>query len=300
MRRQYDLYLLVLPGILFLLMFKYFPLLGNVIAFQDFRINIGRTLVDSILKSEWVGWRQFERIFRDPNAWNAVRNTFIIAGYKIVFLFPIPIVLAILLNEMRLSSVRRVAQTIIYFPNFLSWVVVGTMFAQMLQADGLINTLLGIPFDQRVSYLIDYRYFRPILVLTEGWKSSGFATIIYLAAISGIDPGQFEAATVDGCNRFQRIRHVTIPNIGGTIAMVFVISLGIQVAYGSFEQVLILSNPAVYETGDILQTFSYRKGLGSMEFSFSTAAGMLNATAGLILIFLSNYFCKKAFGRSIW
>ena len=260
LRRDYDLYLLLLPGIVFLVLFKIVPLLGNVIAFQDFQINIGRNLFDSILRSPWKGFGQFKRLFMDPDALRAVKNTFIIALYKIVFLFPIPIILAILLNEMQSLSIKRVAQTVVYFPNFLSWVVVGSVFVQMLQGDGLLNTLLGLTGDRRVSYLIDARFFRAILVGTEGWKSSGFATIIYLAAIAGIDQDQYDAASIDGCSRMQKVWHVTIANMGSMISMVFVLTLGAQIAIGSFEQVLVLYNPTVYRTGDILQTFSYRRG----------------------------------------
>lgn len=299
-RRNYDLYLLILPGILFLLVFKYFPLAGNIIAFKDFRIYGGDTLFSAIIESPWVGLKHFKRIFDDPMALMAVKNTFIIAALKTIFLFPVPIILALMLNEIRSTGFKKVTQTIVYFPNFLSWVVVGSLFSQILQTDGLLNTLLGIPELERFSYLTSPEHFRAILVVTDGWKSSGFATIIYLAAIAGISTEQYEAATVDGCSIMQKMWHITIPNIGATIAMVFVLTIGIQVAYGSFEQVLIMENPTVYQTGDILQTFSYRKGMGSMEFSFSTAAGMLNSIAGLLILYTSNLINKKIFNRSIW
>jgi len=299
-KRNYDLYILVLPGILFLLIFKYLPLLGNVIAFKDFKLNGGDTIFSAIVNSEWVGLKHFMRIFDNPAALNAVKNTFIIAGLKTIFLFPIPIIFALMLNEIRVNRFKRFAQTIMYFPNFLSWVVVGSLFNQILQTDGLLNSLLNIPQMERLSFLINPKYFRTILVLTDGWKSSGFATIIYLSAIAGIGTEQYEAAIVDGVNRFQKMWHITLPNISSTIAMVFVLTIGMQVASGSFEQVLIMANPTVYSTGDILQTFSYRKGLGAMEFSFSTAAGMLNAIAGLIIIYSSNFASKKLFGKSIW
>jgi putative aldouronate transport system permease protein len=299
-RRNYDMYLLILPGIIFLLIFKYFPLVGNIIAFKDFRIYGGDSLFSAILNSPWVGLDHFQRIFDDPMALRAVQNTFVIAGLKTLFLFPIPILLALMLNEIRSNGFKKVTQTIVYFPNFLSWVVVGSLFSQILQTDGLLNTLLQIPELERFSYLTSAEHFRAILVVTDGWKSSGFATIIYLAAIAGISTEQYEAATVDGCSILQKMWHITIPNIGATIAMVFVLTIGIQVAYGSFEQVLIMENPTVYHTGDILQTFSYRKGMGSMEFSFSTAAGMLNSVAGLFILYTSNLINKKIFNRSIW
>jgi putative aldouronate transport system permease protein len=300
LRRNYDLYLLLLPGLVFLLVFKYLPLLGNVIAFQDFRITGGNGLIQSILHSKWVGWKHFQRIFNTPDALNAVKNTFVIAGLKILFLFPLPILMALMLNEVVSTRFKRIAQTIIYFPNFLSWVIVGSLFSQILQSDGLLNVLLQVPEADRISFLTQANFFRSILVATDGWKGSGFSTIIYLSAIAAVDTQQYEAAIVDGCNRLQRIWHITLPNIASTIAMVFILSLGIQVAYGSFEQVLIMYNPTVYQTGDILQTFSYRKGLGSMEFSFSTAAGMVNAFCGLVIIYLSNLFVRKTFDKSIW
>lgn len=298
--KYYDLYILLIPAVLFLIIFKYLPLMGNVIAFKDYQINLGNNMLDAIFKSEWVGFRQFERLFTDSDAFNAVYNTLIISFYKIVFLFPVPIILALMLNEMRNMAIKRVAQTVVYFPNFLSWAVIGAMFVQILQADGLLNTLIHLTGDSRISYLTDYRFFRAIIVVIEGWKSSGFGTIIFLAAIAGIEQEQYEAATVDGCGRFKKIWHITLPGIASTIAMVFIITLGVQIAYGSFEQILILYNPTVYKTGDIILTFAYRKGLGSLDFSFSTAVGMLNAIVGVIVIFISNFFCKKTFGKSIW
>jgi putative aldouronate transport system permease protein len=299
-KKNYDLYYLVLPGVVFLIIFKFVPLMGNIIAFKDFQIMGGNTLVSAIANSPWVGLNHIKRIFDDPAAINAVKNTFIIAGLKTLFLFPIPIILALMLNEIKTNSFKRITQTIVYFPNFLSWVIVGSLFSQILQTDGLLNTILRIPELERFSFLTSKEHFRSILVVTDGWKSSGFATIIYLSAIAGISMEQYDAARVDGCNLLQKMWHITIPNIGATIAMVFVLTIGIQVAYGSFEQVLIMQNPTVYQTGDILQTFSYRKGLGSMEFSFSTAAGMLNSIAGLIIIYTSNLVNKKLFGKSIW
>lgn len=298
--RNYDLYILMIPGILFLLIFKYLPLMGNVIAFKDFDINLGNNMLDAIFKSKWVGLGQFEKLFSDPDAIGAIFNTLIISFYKIVFLFPIPILLALFLNEINNSIFKRTAQTVIYFPNFLSWAIIASLFVQILQADGLVNALLHIMGDDRVSYLLDNRFFRTILVATDGWKSVGFAAIIYLAAISAINPELYEAASIDGCGRFRKMWHITLPAIASTIVMVFTLTVGIQIAYGSFEQILVFYNPMVYKTGDIIQTFAYRKGLGTLDFSFSTAVGMLNNIVAVLFIFLSNLFCKKAFGKSIW
>lgn len=296
---HWDLYLLLIPGIFFLVLFKYVPLLGNIIAFQDYRIAAGDNMLSSIFASEWVGLDNFRRVFQSPDAIQAIINSFILALMKIVFLAPIPILLAVLLNEISSTSHKKMFQTVIYFPYLLSWTVVGAIFLQMFQSTGVGTAILanwGIEFKP----FLDSGTFRWMLIFSECWKSAGWGTIIYLAAISGIDPQLSEAAIVDGCNRWLRIRNVVLPGMSSVITLVIILNIGVQFAFGSFEQVVVMYNPSVYKSGDIIQTYAFRKAVTSLDYSFSTAISMLNAFVGVTLIYLCNAFSRKYNDRSIW
>lgn len=293
-------YVMLIPALLFVVLFKFVPYLGSVIAFKNFDFAAGDTLIEAILNSKFVGLDNFRKMFLRADSIQAVINTFVLASLKMVILFPLPIVLAILLNEVRISWMKRTMQTIVYFPNFLSWVVISTMFLQMTQSGGFIyNTLrqLNLP---SMPFFNDSRLFRSMLVFTDGWKNTGFGTIVYLAAITGISEELFEAATVDGCDRWQRIWHITLPCIVPVISLVFVLNLGSQLAFGSFEQVFAMYNPSVYATGDIIQTYTYRMGVVKLDYSFSTAVGIFNSVVAMVFIFASNAILKKSTGRSIW
>ncbi|MFA6508525.1 MAG: ABC transporter permease subunit [Treponemataceae bacterium] len=296
---NYELYLMSLPGLLFLCVYKFLPLYGLTLAFKQFNIFGGQTLLDSIAKSPWVGFFHFERLFSKPEFLRVLGNTLIISSYKIFFLFPLPILLALLLNEVRNRFFKRTIQTLIYIPHFLSWVVVFGLFYSLLGSYGIVNNLLRVAGIEPVRFFMDTSLFRGILVFTEGWKDVGWSTIVYLAALTAIDPELYEAAVVDGANRFRQITAITIPGIIPVVSLMLILRVGKILEAGS-EQVLAMYNPSVYDVGDIIETYVYRIGLGQMDFSLGTALGLFNSVVAFLLIFFSNAFSRRLLGKSIW
>ncbi|OUS72208.1 protein lplB [Paenibacillus sp. MY03] len=298
-RMNYDLYLMCLPGLIFLVVYKFVPLLGLSLAFKDFNLFAGNNIIDSIMASPWVGMKHFNRIFEDEAFLRVISNTLIISLYKLVFLFPIPILVAISLNELRIRWMKRWVQTIVYLPHFLSWVIIFGLFYSLFGSYGMINKVIEAVGGQSISFFSDSSWFRSLLVFTEGWKETGWNTILFLAAMTAIDPQQQEAALIDGAGRFKRIWHITIPGIMPVIMLVLVLRLG-QILNAGFEQVLVMYNPAVYDVADIIQTFVYRIGLGKMDFSLSTALGLFESVIAFILVYSSNQASKRFLGKSIW
>lgn len=293
-KANYDLYMLLLPGLAFLLLFKYTPMYGLVIAFKDFNIFKG------IMGSPWVGLHHFQKLFTSDDFYRVLGNTVLISVYKIVILFPIPIVIALLLNEVRLYAVKRVVQTIIYLPHFLSWVVIAGLFVNLLSpSGGLVNQLIVALGGQPIRFLLDNDWFRSVLVATAGWKESGWNAIIFLAAIAGVDQEQYEAAKIDGAGRIQQMLRITLPGIASTIFLMLILRLGSVLEAGT-EQILLLYNPTVYDSGDVIGTYIYRMGLGNMDYSFSTAVGLFNSVVGFVLVVLGNYCSKKIAQKSVW
>lgn len=293
-RNNYEMYLLLLPGLAFLLLFKYTPMYGIVIAFQDFNI------FDGIKGSAWVGFDQFQKLFHSEEFMQVFRNTLLISFYKIVLLFPVPIVLALFLNEVASMAFKRTVQTIVYLPHFLSWVIIAGLFVNILSpSGGLVNQLVAAFGGKPVSFLIDNDWFRSVLVFTAGWKEAGWNAIIFIAAIAGIDQDQYEAARVDGAGRIKQMIHITLPGIAPTIVLMFILRIGSLLEAGT-EQILTMYNPVVYETGDVIGTYVYRVGLGKMDYSFSTAVGLFNSVVGFLLIMSGNLISKKWLRRSIW
>ena len=293
-RKDWDLYLLLIPGLVFLFIFKYTPMYGLVIAFQDYSIFRG------IRESPWVGWKHFERLIESDQFVSVLSNTIIISLYKLVFLFPLPIIVAILLNELRKMLFKRVIQSIIYLPHFISWVIVSGLFVNLLSLNGgIVNTVIKNLGGEPIAFFMDPGVFRPLLVVTEGWKEVGWGTIVYLAAIASIDPQLYEAAKIDGANRLRQIWHITLPGIASTIVLMLILRLGNMLEAGT-EQILVMYNPVVYNVADVIGTYVYRIGLGASDYSFSTAVGMFESVVGFILVVSGNWFCKKYLGRSIW
>lgn len=293
-RKNLDLYLLMVPGLVFLLIFKYTPMYGVLIAFQEFNVFKG------IGGSPWVGLSHFNKLFHSDDFYLVLRNTLLISVYKIVFLFPVPIFIAVVLNEVKKMLFKRTIQTIIYLPHFLSWVIIGGLFVNILSpSGGVVNQVIQAFGGEPVAFMMDNHWFRSVLVLSAGWKEVGWSAIIYIAAISGIDQEMYEAALIDGAGRIKQIIHITIPSILSTIVLMLILRLG-SVLDAGLEQVLVMYNPAVYETSDIIGTFVYRTGLGKMDYSFSTAVGLFNSIVGLILVMSGNYFSKKLVQKSIW
>jgi len=293
-RKNYDLYLLLIPGLVFLLIFKYAPIYGLVIAFQDFNIFKG------IGGSEWVGLLQFERLFSSPDFIQVLSNTLIISVYKIVLLFPIPIMIAILLNEVRKMWFKRSIQTIIYLPHFLSWVVIAGLFVNVLSpSGGIVNQLIVYLGFEPINFFMDNNFFRSVIVATDGWKEAGWNAIIFIAVIAGLDPELYEASKLDGASRIQQMFLITLPGITSTILLLLILRIGNVLEAGT-QQILLLYNPTVYESGDVIGTFIYRMGLSSMQYSFSTAIGLFESIIGFVLVISGNTIAKRVTGKSIW
>jgi len=299
-KRNWDLYLMSLPGILFLIIYKFVPIYGLTLAFKDFNLFAGNGVVDSVLKSPWVGFKHFERIFHSSEFIQIITNTLLISIYKIVFLFPLPIILAVLLNEVRIRWFKKTVQTLVYLPHFLSWVVIFGLFYALLGTYGVVNQLLDWLFGiGPIRFFTDESIFRSLLVASEGWKEVGWNAIVFLAAITAIDPQLYEAAMMDGANRFKRIIHITIPGMLPVIILMFILRLG-NILNAGFEQILAMYNPSVYSVADVIQTYVYRVSLGQMDFSLGTALGLFESVIAFIIIVGSNAVCRKTLGRSLW
>ncbi|MCU6790980.1 MULTISPECIES: sugar ABC transporter permease [Paenibacillus] len=282
-----DLYLMVLPGLLFLIIFKYVPMYGVVIAFKDYN------LIQGVMNSKWVGLQYFRELFLFDEFPRVVRNTLYISLMKLIVGFPAPILLALLLNELRLVRFKRAVQTVTYLPHFISWVVIGGIAVDLLSPNsGIVNKALEVLGLQPVFFLSDERLFRWILVYSDVWKEAGWGAIIYLAALIGINEELFQAATVDGAGRLRQIWHVSLPGIRSTIIVLLLLRLG-HVLDAGFEQVLVMYNPVVYDVADIIDTYVFRVGLGTMQFGLTTAAGLFKSVIGCVLLLLANYLARK-------
>lgn len=286
-KRKWRLYaLLVLPAVM-IFIFQYIPLYGLVIAFQDYNPALGM-----FGGSEWVGLKWFETAWSMPDFPNILRNTLVIAVGKIVLVQLFAIVFAILLNEIRSPLYKRTIQTITYFPHFLSWVIIGGIFIDMLSMEGLINQFLGWFGVSPIFFLGSNQWFQPTMILLEVWKEFGWGAIIYLAGMTNISPELYEAASMDGAGRLRRIWHITLPGISAVIVMMCVLNIG-NILNAGFDQILVMYNAAVYETGDVLDTFIYRQGLLDAQYSLSTAIGLFKSVIGLGLTLTANYLACR-------
>ncbi|CAN7287552.1 ABC transporter permease subunit [Paenibacillus sp. LjRoot153] len=291
---NYDLYLLLVPGLLFLFLFKYAPMYGIIIAFQDFNI------FDGFTGSKFVGLDQFEKLIHSEEFYQVFVNTLLISVYKIVLLFPIPIIIALFLNEVRKAFFKKTIQTIIFLPHFLSWVIISGLFINILSpSGGLVNNAIEWFGGTPISFFLDNQFFRSVVVFTAGWKESGWNAIIFIAAIAGIEQEQYEAASIDGAGRIRQMLHITLPGIMPTIVLILILRMGYLLEAGT-EQILTMYNSVVYQSGDVIGTFVYRQGLGQQDYSFSTAVGLFNSLVGFILIIAGNELSKKLIKRSIW
>lgn len=284
--RTLPLYIMILPGLVLLILFSYFPIYGIVIAFQKFNPGLG------VLKSPWVGLDNFRHLFTLPDFWRITRNTLIIAVSKTVSLQLCAVLFALMLNEIRSRMFKRSIQTIVYLPHFLSWVILGGLMLDLLSSTGLVNQMLRQMGNKPIIFLGSNDWFRPVLVVTYLWQEVGWSAIIYLAALTGIDPVLYEAANIDGANHLRQIQHVTLPGIRSTVLLVAVLSLGSMLDAG-FDQVLNMYNPVVYPTGDILDTYIYRAGLVSAQFSLATAVGLFRSIVRLILVAIGYWLADR-------
>lgn len=286
----------MLPGILYYLIFKYWPMYGVIIAFQDFSIGRG------ILGSKFTGLKHFiEFFYYTPDAWKLIRNTVILNVYDLLFHFPAPIILAILFNELKNKTFKRFVQSVSYMPHFLSTVVIAGIIVTFLSpTTGIVNHLLVRFFGMDpIMFLGLPEWFRTIYIGSEIWQKIGWGTILYLAAIAGIDPTLYEAAKIDGANRFQQIRHVTFVGMVPVMIILFVLNLGSFMEIG-FQKILLLYNPMNYETSDVINTFVYRRGILDADFSFATAVGLFQSVIGFILVILANRLARKYSDTSLW
>ncbi|MFD0616053.1 ABC transporter permease [Paenibacillus sp. GCM10027629] len=292
--KEWDLYLLLVPGVLFILLFKYTPMYGITIAFKDFNIFTG------FGDSPWVGWKHFEKLFTSPDFARVFQNTVIISLLKIIILFPLPIIVALMLNEMKNMIIKRSVQTVIYLPHFLSWVIVSGLFIDLLSTNGgLVNKLLVSLNLEPVAFFLDNSVFRSVLVTSAGWKETGWSTIVYLAAFSMVDPTLYEAAKIDGAGRWKQLWHITLPGIAPIIILMFILRLGNILEAGT-EQILVMYNPVVYKVSDVIGTYVYRQGLGNQDYSFTTAVGLFEAVISFTLVIVGNALSKKYLQRGIW
>lgn len=290
-------YLLALPGMLFYLVFHYVPMFGIIIAFKDVPPFGG---VEGIFSSPWVGFKHFVQFFRSYYFWNIIGNTLAISGLKLLWGFPIPIALALLINEVRNVLFKRTIQTISYLPHFLSTVVVAGLVMNMLTTEGgLVNQVARFLGREPHFFLGDPRYFRSILVVTSVWRAMGWNSIIYLAAMANVDPHLYEAAMIDGASKWQQARHITLPGISHVIVILLILSIG-RLLDAGFELIFLLYSPAVYSVGDIIDTFVYRSGLLSLEYSYATAVGVFKSVLALILLLSANRISQKLGQMGIW
>lgn len=273
-------------GIGMLILFSIIPMFGVIIAFQDFVPAKG------FFGSKWVGLKHFQRLFILSEVRGAIRNTLIIAVCKIVLNIFVPVSFAILLNELRVLPLKRAIQTIVYLPHFLSWVILGIMFTNIFSYTGIFNQLAGLLGVQPQMHMISNSSFRQIIVGTDVWKNFGYGAIIYLAAITNIDPNTYEAADIDGAGRWQKIRFITLPSIKGTIVLMGTLALG-SILNAGFDQIFAMYSPLVYETADIIDTYVYRSGITKMQYSFSTAVGLFKSVISFLLITMSYVLANK-------
>lgn len=283
-------YLFLLPAVTMVFLFSYMPMWGILIAFKDFKMARG------IMGSDWVGLEHFQKLFTDPNFYRVLKNTLVIGISTLLVSFPVTIIFTLLVNEIMNTGFKKVVQTITYLPHFLSWVVVGTFAYQVLSpSSGVINTLLvklGI-LDKSIYFMAQPSMFVAIYLIVYLWKETGYSIVVYLAVISGIDVEQYEAAVIDGANRFQKIIYITLPAMLPTICIMLILNIGTIISVG-FDPIFNLYNDATYQTADVISTFVYRKGMIDAQFDYSTAVGLFQNVVSLTLVLLSNWLARKA------
>lgn len=287
LKRNKLLYMMIIPGLLFFIVFKYIPMYGLIISFQNYKPHLGVT------GSEWVGWMHFDRLFHDPMFWTIFKNTLLLFLFNLAFFFPVPIILALMLNELRREWFKRTIQTIVYIPHFMSWVIVVSIsFVMLTQDGGIINDLLAYFGFAKINFLMSADWFRPIYILQVIWREAGWGTIIYLAAMAAIDPQLYEAARMDGASRFRQIWHVTLPAIRSVIVVLLILKIGDVLELG-FEHVYLLLNAMNREVAEIFDTYVYTAALRQGQFSYATAVGFFKSFVGLILVMMANWLAKK-------
>ncbi|UOQ50544.1 sugar ABC transporter permease [Gracilibacillus salinarum] len=286
-KRNKMIYLMILPGIIYFLIYKYLPMYGLIISFQDYKPYKG------IMGSEWVGFEHFQRLFESTEFWMIFKNTLVLFGLQIFIFFPIPIIISLMLNEVRHSFFKRGVQTLIYIPHFMSWVVIVSISYVMLTLDGgIVNAILETLGFEKINFLLNEDWFRPMYILQVIWREAGWGTIIFLAAITAVDPQLYEAARMDGANRFRQMWHITIPAIRNVIIVLLILKIGDVLELG-FEHVYLLLNSSNRSVAEIFDTYVYVAGLQQGQFSYSTAVGFFKGGVGLAMVVFANWLAQK-------
>ncbi|MFI5908581.1 ABC transporter permease [Dactylosporangium sp. NPDC051541] len=293
LRRDWQLYSLAVVPLAFFVIFRYLPMAGNVIAFRRYRPG------GDLFGTKWVGLHYFEMFWDDPTFWRVFTNTLVIGGLTLAFTFPLPIVLALLLNEVRARFFKRFVQTISYLPHFMSIVVVAGLVFQLLALDGAVNAGLKAIGGDAIPFLQQPQWFRTVYVSSEIWQTVGWGTILYLAALTTVDQELYEAAKIDGAGRWKQTWHVTLPGIRPTMMTLLILNIGTFMAVG-FEKILLLYNPLTYPTADVISTYLYRVGVVSGSFSYAAAIGLFESVIGLTLVLTANFISRRTVGASLW
>lgn len=292
--RDKFLYFLLLPGLIYFLIFKYLPMWGVLMAFKNYQPFLG------FWKSEWVGAIHFKNFFTNPDFFRLLRNTLLLALYDLIFFFPAPIIIALLLNEIRISFYKRVVQTLVYVPHFMSMVIVASMtYVFLTTSGGVVNEILEQVLGYKINFLASLDWFRPMIIGQIIWKETGWGTIIFLAALAGVDLEQYEAAIVDGAGRMRRLWHVTLPAISGVISIILILRLGNFMDNG-FEQIFLMTNSLNRQVADVFDTYVYFVGITQGAYSYSTAVGLFKSVVGIILVLGSNYVAKRLGQQGIY
>lgn len=291
--KEKAFWLMVLPGIIWYLIFAYGPMYGLVIAFKDFSPFKG------IAKSPWVGFKWFIQFFESQFFWRLIRNTLLLNIFNIIFSFPVPIILAFLLNEVRHSWYKRAVQTISYLPHFVSTVIIVGMLVNFVAPTGIVNNIIVALGGEPIHFMVKPEWFRPLYIITGIWQNAGWNSIIYIAALSGIDPQLYEAAYVDGANKIKQIWYVSLPGILPTIIIMLILALGSILSVG-YEKIILMYNTATYETADVINTYVYRRGVVGGEYSFGTAVGLFQSVINFMFIVTANRISRKISTISLW
>lgn len=292
-RKNKLLYVMLFPVLLYYVIFHYGPMYGAIIAFKDFSPRLG------IWGSDWVGFEHFQAFFTGPYFWRTIKNTVLISFYQLLFGFPAPIVLALLLNEVRHALFKRTVQTITYMPHFISLVVICGIIKDFTVSDGVMNDIIVFFGGERTTFLLEPSFFRSVYVTSGVWQHIGWGTIIFLAALTGIDQEQYEAAKIDGAGRWKQMTNVTLPGLMPTIIILLILEVGRMMNVG-FEKIILLYNPGTYETADVISSYVYRVGLQDFNYSFSSAVGLFNSVINFILLICSNWLSRKFNDTSLW
>ncbi len=291
--QQRYLFLMITPGFLVVLIFNYFPMYGILMAFENYKTSKG------VLGSEWVGLKHFEEFFNNPMAFRVVKNTLILGIYSLLWSFPAPIILALLFNEIRSQRFKKIVQTVSYFPYFISTVIVAGMLLEFCSREGLFNQIRAALGRQPIMFLLDPRYFRTIFIGSGLWQGVGYGTILYLAAISHIDPSLYDVASIDGANRFQKIRHITLPSLRPTMTILLIFAVG-GILGSDFQKIMLLYTPQTYSVADVIGTYTYREGIVGARFEYTTAIGLFNSLVSFVLLAIANLISRKTSETSLW